>query len=165
LLRSLEASSRRRSFAKATSPAQRILHFCRHLSPSRFPAIRGRLPGPKGLWRIGSARRLPLTSILLVEKATAASATALPRLGTRANPMSHTPDTRRQAAGGSDARPKALADFPRAVGAPAALDRHGGVWPLKRSSGTGPRALSSSFYYYVSKLFRFPIFQRRSGRD
>jgi hypothetical protein len=37
--------------------------------------------------------------------------TALPRLGTRANPMPHTPNTRRQAVGGSDSQPKALAGF------------------------------------------------------
>lgn len=110
LLRSLEASCRRRSFAKATSPAQRILHFCRHLSPSRFPAIRGQLPGPKGLWRVGSARSLPPTSILLVEMAAITSAIALPRPGTKANPMPHAPDTRREAGGGSE-RPKALAGF------------------------------------------------------
>jgi hypothetical protein len=97
LLRSLEASCRRRSFAKATSPAQRILDFCRHLSPSRFPAIRRQLPGPKGLWRIGSARSLPPTSILLVEMAAITSAMALPRPGTKANPMPHAPDTRREA--------------------------------------------------------------------
>ena len=111
LLRFPEASCRRRSSAKARSSTQRILHFCRHLSPSRFPAIRRRPPGPNGLWRVGSVRSLPTTSILLVERGAAAFATALPRPGKKANPMPHAPDTRRQATGESDGRPKALAGF------------------------------------------------------
>jgi hypothetical protein len=136
-----EASCRRRSFAKATGPAQRNLHFLPHLSPPEFPAIRPRLPSPEGLWRSRFRPQPPhRTSIRLVERGDAAFAPALPRPGTKANPMPHAPDTRREATGECDARPEALAGFQRAVGAPAALARRGGIRPLKRSSGFGERA-------------------------
>lgn len=139
LPRFARAGCRRRSFAKATGPAQRNLHFLPHLSPPEFPAIRP--PSPNGLWRSRFRPQPPQrTSIRLVERGDAAFAPALPRPGTKANPMPHAPDTRREATGESDARPKALAGFQSAVGAPAALARRGGIRPLKRSSGFGARA-------------------------
>jgi hypothetical protein len=93
------ASRRRRSFAKAMSPAQRILHFCPAIASieiSGYPMVTA---GSEGTLESRIRPQSPEpTSILLAERSDAA-ATALPRPGTKANPVPHAPDTRRQAVG------------------------------------------------------------------
>jgi hypothetical protein len=95
-----------------STPAWRPNGFrCLSDEPHSADPPTGRPLSPKRLWRVGSVRSLPLTSILLVEKAAASSSTAHPRPGAQANPVPHAPETRRVAVGESDARPKVLAGF------------------------------------------------------